>query len=136
MYFSGMNDHLAFRTAMVTGLDELLKYKDESTPPATMHGDMEECNEQGLYRSNDFNTIKHLVDHSDKFSKRNMFDITFSAVLYTRWLENTNFFPIVQPEEKKAAILCVGKCLMHIFQVIIGEFCFHYGVSVQRSKPR
>lgn len=125
--------HLAVRTILRAGLDQLKDYTDE-VPMTEKEKIMAGFDAEGIYDSRNYSTVYNLVSHTAERDTENLLSRSLEAVYLTKCLEKTSFFGKASTKKLSAAdqFMVGGHILRHLQMLP----CNAHEVSELAMKPK
>ncbi|OWF54168.1 SET and MYND domain-containing protein 4-like [Mizuhopecten yessoensis] len=106
--------HLSFRMVLKAGFEYLKAYKDTADAVGDSFGSG--FNRDGVYDSNDYNTVYNLVNHCEKRTTTDLLKRTINAVFLVKCLENSSFVP--STEKRHEDLMYVGGHILRHIQML------------------
>lgn len=94
--------HLAFKMVAKAGYSYLMEQRDALEHPGQEKTILLGCDENDVYSSENYATVYHLVGHSGQRTVTDIWLRAVKAAFLVKCLEQTNFFPPLEGDEKIA----------------------------------
>ncbi|XP_063398238.1 SET and MYND domain-containing protein 4-like [Mytilus trossulus] len=122
--------YLAFKMVVKAGLSSVMEYESQEQEDGCKRS--VGFNTDGVYNSDDYNTVYSLVNHSEKRTPEDLFKRTLQAYFLLKCLEKTSYFNI---DERKVSF--ADKCYVagHMLRHIMMLPCNAHEVSELALKP-
>lgn len=106
--------HLSLRMVLKAEFDYLKKYKSTVDVVGDSFGSG--FNADGIYNSNNYNTVYNLVNHCDKRTTTDLLKRTVNTVYLTRCVENSSFVPA--SDKRKDDLMYIGGHILRHIQML------------------
>ncbi|PVD33736.1 hypothetical protein C0Q70_04996 [Pomacea canaliculata] len=94
--------HLAYKMVAKAGFDYLLRERENLEHPNQQDLSLLGCDQNGVYDSENYATMYHLVNHSEKRSPKDLWPRAVNAVFLLKSLMQMSFFPPYTEDEGEA----------------------------------
>ncbi|XP_033752597.1 SET and MYND domain-containing protein 4-like [Pecten maximus] len=106
--------HLSFRMVLKAGFEYLKEYKNIADGVGDSFGSG--FNKDGVYDSNDYNTVYNLVNHCEKRTTTDLLKRTINTVFLVKCIENSSFVP--STERRQEDLMYIGGHILRHIQML------------------